>query len=202
KRRKDAVLAVEYVMTASPEWWETAPEVAKTAFVKQSMDWLEAKYGAENVVAAVVHNDEKSPHVSAFVTPITKDGRLSAKEFIGNRTKMKKDQTSFAQAVQELGLERGVEGSKANHQSIQRYYAEIVRDVPPSKLQTPELISFESRIKYGQRVADSIVKQMQPAWKHMQAKAAQGVQNAARARDMQETAKDTQERLKRSQELL
>src|SRR5699024_4644304 len=115
---------------------------------------------------------------------------------------MKADQTAYAAAVADLWLEGGVDGSKAKHQSIQRYYAEIERDVPPPKLQTPELKSFESRIKYDQRVADSIVNQMQPAWKHMQAKAAQGVQNAARARDMQETAKDTQERLKRSQELL
>ena len=44
--------------------------------------------------------------------PLTKDGRLSAKEFIGNRTQMTADQTSFAEAVRHLGLERGVEGQK------------------------------------------------------------------------------------------
>ncbi|WP_410476977.1 plasmid recombination protein [Klebsiella michiganensis] len=50
----------------------------------------------------------EDPHMSAFVVPITKDGRLSAKEFIGNRTKMSNDQSSYAEAVKHLGLVRGI----------------------------------------------------------------------------------------------
>lgn len=202
KRRKDAVLAVEYVMTASPEWWQTADKEAKSAFVKQSMDWLKAKYGKANVVAAVVHNDEKSPHVSAFVTPVTRDGRLSAKEYIGNRAKMKADQTAYAAAVADLGLERGVEGSKAKHQSVQRYYTQIERETPLPKIDIPKVKSFESRDKYGHRVAESVIEQMKPAWENMQAKAAEGTQNAVRAAEGQKTAKYIEKRLQRSQALL
>ncbi|WP_323807499.1 plasmid recombination protein [Klebsiella michiganensis] len=60
---------------------------------------------------------EDPPHVGVR-GPITKDGRLSAKEFIGNRTKMSNDQSSYAEAVKHLGLVRGIEGSKATHKRI------------------------------------------------------------------------------------
>ncbi|MEF6388186.1 plasmid recombination protein, partial [Escherichia coli] len=83
KRRKDAVLAVEYVMTASPEWWKEATPRQQAEFFARSEQWLEKKYGKDRVVAAVVHRDEATPHLSAFVVPLTQDGRLSAKEFIG-----------------------------------------------------------------------------------------------------------------------
>jgi hypothetical protein len=60
---------------------------------------LREKYGADRVLCAVVHKDETSPHMSAYVVPITKDHRLCAKEFIGDRASMTADQTSFHQAV-------------------------------------------------------------------------------------------------------
>ena len=125
KRRKDAVVAVEYLFATSPEWAKTASGAAQATFFNKSMEWLENKYGAENVITATIQRDETTPHLSAFVVPITEDGRLSAKEFIGNKAKMSADQTSFAEAVQEVGLKRGVKGSKARHQTIRQYYARV-----------------------------------------------------------------------------
>ncbi|GAA5112630.1 MobV family relaxase [Bartonella jaculi] len=129
KRRKDAVLAVEYVMTASPEWWTTASPEQQKEFFTRSKQWLADKYGQDRIIAAVVHNDEISPHLSAFVVPLTRDGRLSANEFIGNRAKMINDQTTFAEAVKDLGLERGLQGSKAKHQAVKRHYAAVRKDI-------------------------------------------------------------------------
>ena len=125
KRRKDAVLMVEYLMTASPEWWKQASHAQQQDFFKQSYSWLEQKYGADRIIVATIHKDETSPHLSAFVVPLTKDGRLSAKEFIGDRAQMSLDQSTYAQAVRHLGLERGVMGSKAKHQTIRSYYAAL-----------------------------------------------------------------------------
>jgi len=122
KRRKDAVLMVEYMMTASPDWFEQATEEMKKDFFNSSHAWLCEKYGAENVIVSTIHNDETTPHLSAFVTPVTAEGRLSAKEFIGNKSKMSEDQTTFAEKVRHLGLKRGIRGSKANHQTIKQYY--------------------------------------------------------------------------------
>ena len=112
KRRKDAVLAVEYVMTASPEWFAQATPEQEKAFFQRSLQWLVDKYGADRIVTASIHRDEATPHLSAFVVPLTQDKRLSAKEFIGSRDKMRADQTSYAGCVADLGLERGIEGSK------------------------------------------------------------------------------------------
>ncbi len=71
--------------------------------------------------------------------PLTQDGRLSAKEFIGGRDKMRADQTSFAEAVRDLGLERGIEGSRATHQRVQSYYGAIERQ-PEHATITPQAI--------------------------------------------------------------
>ena len=88
KRRKDAVLTVEYVMTASPDWWKSASQEQQAAFFDQAHKWLANKYGADRIITASIHRDETSPHMTAFVVPLTQDGRLSAKEFIGNKAQM------------------------------------------------------------------------------------------------------------------
>ncbi|WP_171498853.1 plasmid recombination protein, partial [Acinetobacter soli] len=61
KRRKDADLCIEHLVTASPEWdgWGTEKE---TAFFEQSRKWLESKYGKKNVVSTTIHRDETTPH--------------------------------------------------------------------------------------------------------------------------------------------
>lgn len=125
KRRKDAVIAVEYLMTASPEWMATATKDQKREFFDRSKQWLIDKYGKENVVLSSIHRDESTHHMAAWVTPITKDGRLSAKEFIGGPSKLRADQTSYAKQVEDMGLQRGVRGSKAKHERIQAFYSAI-----------------------------------------------------------------------------
>ncbi len=125
KRRKDAVICVEYVMTASPDWWRYADKAAREKFCRNSIEWLEDKYGKENVVVATIHNDETTPHLSAFVVPL-KDGKLNAKSFIGSRSLLQQDQTSYAAKV---GLTRGIMGSKAEHKEIKDYYGALKADI-------------------------------------------------------------------------
>lgn len=125
KIRKNAVLCVEYVFTASNEFFETASSKERTNFFEKSLDWLKEKYGDENILVATVHEDEKTPHLSAFVVPIDERGKLNARGLIGNREQMSRDQDTFYEKVKDLGLERGVKGSKARHQTIQQYYAEL-----------------------------------------------------------------------------
>lgn len=127
KYRSNAVLAVEYLMTASPEFWEQATKEQRQDFYTSSMKWLTDKYGEQNVVIAKVHDDETSPHITALVTPVTADGRLSARDYIGGAGKLRKDQTDYAKAVEHLGLFRGVEGSKSTHRSIKDYYRGVTQ---------------------------------------------------------------------------
>lgn len=127
KRRKDAVLTIEYVMTASPEWFKHADQKSQRSFFDSAHSWLIEKYGEKNIIAATIQVDETTPHLSAFVIPLTSDGRLSAKEFIGDRSIMQKDQTSFSSAVALLGLERGIQGRNTHHQRVKRFYGALER---------------------------------------------------------------------------
>lgn len=171
KRRSDAVVAVEYLFTTSPEWMKTATPEQQAEFFDQSKKWLSDKYGAENVVATVIHRDEKTPHMSAFVVPLTADGRLSAKEHIGTREKMKSDLTNHAKAVQHLGLERGIEGSKAKHVTLKTYYAALEKpvkllEVPAAMLEprvTEKRAMMPDRVETPEQVAVRVNKAIQTA---------------------------------------
>lgn len=127
---KNSVLAVEFMLTASPEYFEGEGfgdwDQKKTdAFIDASRKFMHDKYG-DNVVSLAVHLDEKTPHLVGHVVPINpKTNRLSAKATItGGREMLRKLQDDFAESVQHLGLERGMKGSKAEHKSIKKWYAE------------------------------------------------------------------------------
>lgn len=204
KRRKDAVLAVEYVMTASPEWWTKADQEQQADFFDQAHKWLADKYGADRIITATIHRDETSPHLSAFVVPLTQDGRLSAKEFIGNRSKMTADQTSFAKAVEHLGLERGIERSRATHTSIKQHYAAIERAAVGHVTISPEAVKpqvikkgiFTRQEETPEAVAERLTAAVTKAYEPTTAKAAESAQNARRSRELQETMVRQRERLK------
>lgn len=127
KYRRDAVGAVEFFIGASPEWFQEHGGAGdQEAYFQRAIEWLQAHYGPENVVSVVQHNDETTPHLAAYVVPIRPDtGALSAKWFADGRRGCSELQTSFHRAAGEpVGLERGVQGSKAEHTSIRRWYEE------------------------------------------------------------------------------
>lgn len=136
KRRKDAVLAIEYLVTASPEWFQTAPTKQQNAYFAAAVRWLEARHGKANVVCVNMQLDETSPHLVAYVVPLTKDGRLSAKDFLGGRKVLSEMQTDFAEKIgKPVGLQRGVEGSKATHTTAKQYAAALQKNptlAPPA----------------------------------------------------------------------
>ena len=199
KRRKDAVLMVEYLMTASPEWWKTASADQQAEFFRQSRAWLDDKFGAQNVIVATVHRDETSPHLSAFVVPLTRDGRLSAREFIGNKAQMSLDQTTYAQRVQHLGLERGLERSQTRHTPIRTFYGRVVaaeQKTPAVDVPEPSMGDRLNPRAYGERVAKSVVAQLGPAWMDIQSKAKAGDLARKQAQELRAALVDQDKRLK------
>lgn len=204
KRRKDAVLAIEYVMTASPEWWKSASQEQQAAFFDKAHKWLADKYGADRIVTASIHRDETSPHMTAFVVPLTQDGRLSAKEFIGNKAQMTRDQTTFAAAVADLGLQRGIEGSKARHTRIQAFYEALER--PPVGHATIEASAvqpkvlrkgiFSKDVETPDAVAERLTKAVRKGYEPAVIAAAGAREMAQKAKQAQETARDLRDRLK------
>lgn len=125
KIRSNAVLCVEYLITASPDWAGWKDKKQEADFFKRSLEWLKQRHGAENVISTSIHRDETTPHLVAYVVPIDSQGKLNAREFLGGRAKLSKMQTDFHDQVKDLGLERGLEGSKAEHTTIKDFYAEI-----------------------------------------------------------------------------
>ena len=97
-------------------------------FFQDCYEFLCRRYGRNNIVSAVVHLDEKTPHMHVNFVPVTMDGRLSAKDVIGGRDALNRFQTQFYEQVfKGYGLERGVEGSKTRHQTIAEFKANTAK---------------------------------------------------------------------------
>ena len=165
KRRSDAVLCIEYLITASPEWegWGKSQEVE---FFKRSAQWLIDQHGEENIAGMSIHRDISTPHLVAYVVPIDQKGKLNCKDFLGGRAKLNKMQTDFANTVTDLGLTRGKEGSKAKHTSIKAYYHDInhARDFNIETV-SPKPEMFESKARYGEKVTAAVIEQIEPTVK-------------------------------------
>lgn len=130
KIRKNAVLGIEVLLSASPEYFRPdAPghggvwdQGRLNAWVDASMKWLKSQYGL-NIAQAILHLDEQTPHIHAIITPLDSKGRLNARALIGgSRNTLRDLQTSYADAVKELGIARGIEGSAAKHETVREYY--------------------------------------------------------------------------------
>ena len=163
KRRSDAVLCIEHLITASPTWngWGTEKE---HDFFENSKKWLEKQYGSKNVIAVSVHRDETTPHLIAYVVPLDEyTGKLNAKKWLGGRAKMSQMQSDFADQVRFLGLERGIEGSKAKHTRIKEYYAKINQnEVEVQKnVFLPDAEYDENKYMYAERCVKSVLKDLQ-----------------------------------------
>ena len=120
RTRKDSTRFVDTLITASPEFFKDKPPKEIQAFFQRTADFLIQRVGRENIVSAVVHMDEKTPHLHLTFVPLTQDNRLCAKEIIGNRANLTKWQDDFhAYMVEKYpDLERGESASKTGRKHI------------------------------------------------------------------------------------
>jgi hypothetical protein len=124
--RKDAVKGMEFILTASPDAFkrdqagQVTDDYRKSTWLQENLKFMKDQYGP-NLVAFTLHQDEKTPHIHAIVVPITDDKRLSAKELFNPKT-LRQLQTDYAAAMKPFGLERGIEGSRAQHVSMKHIY--------------------------------------------------------------------------------
>ena len=136
--RKNAVRAVEFLISASPKWFTDNNSTAREDYFDATDKWLQQRHGSENVITFTRHYDETSPHVCAYVVPISPKGKLNCSYFYDGRIMLTELQTNFAENVgKKFHLERGILGSKANHISIKRYYATIRARTPEIQTQIP-----------------------------------------------------------------
>jgi plasmid recombination enzyme len=120
------------------------------AWCTDNLAWLRKTFGAENVVSAVLHMDEATPHIHAAVVPIvtgerrkvrkektdetgkrkyrtksTARPRLCADDVM-SRIKLKEYQDTYAAAMAKYGLQRGIDGSNARHVTTQEFYRNAI----------------------------------------------------------------------------
>jgi len=150
KIRKDAVKSVSLILSGSHERMieiENNSNLFKS-WIIENHKFLEEEYGKENVVKYSVHMDEKTPHIHAVVVPMTDDGRLSAKEIIGNKAKLEQLHTRYAQRMHRFGLERGEKRDNNKHIKTADYRKQVAKaKEEAAKLKTGEI----KRISPGDR---------------------------------------------------
>lgn len=125
--RKDAVKYTTHILTGSHERMkeiEAEPgKLQKWIFANQS--FISNEFGRDNIVRFVLHRDEKTAHIHAVTVNLTSDGRLSAKEIIGNRESMQTRQDRYAEAMKPFGLNRGLKSTGIKHEDAREYYGRI-----------------------------------------------------------------------------
>lgn len=145
---KNQVHAIRVMLSASPEAMERIQQEGRLDdWCKQSVEWMQETFGKENLVSAVLHMDEKTPHIHATVVPIVIAARRKKKseecvkkhyrkkaegsrlcaDDVMTQVKLKNYQSSYAEAMLPFGLERGIDGSEARHISTREYYTEQYR---------------------------------------------------------------------------
>lgn len=125
KPRKDAVLMASFVIGSDGEFFKGLTQAEQERFFFECTRYFAEKYGKENIISAVVHNDETTPHLHLNLMPI-RNGRLCCKDLF-NRTELTKLQTDFHEVVgKHWGLERGREGSPKKHLSTAEYKAKKI----------------------------------------------------------------------------
>lgn len=137
--RRDSVKFVDTLVTVSPEFAK-AHEAEMPEYFTRAFDFLKERVGEENIISAVVHMDEKTPHLHLCFVPLTKDKRLSAKEILGNKKSMIRWQDDFYACMAERWpeLERGTPAveTKRRHLTPQWYKKVTAMDAKLEKLET------------------------------------------------------------------
>ena len=88
RTRSDSVRMVEALVTASPEFFKGKKKSEVKAYFTVALDFIQKHQSKDTIISAVVHMDEKTPHMHLCFVPLTEDKRLSAKEIVGNKKKL------------------------------------------------------------------------------------------------------------------
>lgn len=150
------VRAIRILLTGTHEDMERITNEGRLdEWCNDNLKYLADTFGKENIVSAVLHMDEQTPHIHATLVPIVKGERKRRKkeeqvkkryrkkptdiarlctDDIMTRTKLKSYQDTYAQSMSGYGLQRGIDGSEARHITTRQYYRDLVQQT--KQLQT------------------------------------------------------------------
>lgn len=135
KYKRDAVIMLDSIYTASPEWFQDKTQYEVESYFGDCIKWHLKTYCHNDkslVINAVIHYDEKTPHLHIVSVPITEDNRLCAKEIMGNRKDYSNRQDSFYEEVtKDRNMERGEiqePNKRRKHRSKQEMVVEELKN--------------------------------------------------------------------------
>ena len=156
RTRTDSIRVVEVMFTATPDFFKgkKLPEVRR--YFEETLHFFEQYQSRETILSAVVHMDEKTPHMHLSFVPLTPDGRLSAKEIVGNKKKLSWWQDKFWEhMVQKYpDLERGESASQTGRDHIPpRIFKEMTR-LNKQRQKLDEMLSGINPLNSKKRAAE------------------------------------------------
>lgn len=129
KRRNDAVVLCEFIISSSNKFFEDLSAKEQRRFFEEASRYLQNFFGKEHCIYATVHIDEHTSHMHFGFVPLTPDNRLCAKEVIG-RSALIRLQDEIPKLLQKKGfqIERGEAGSAAVHRSVKTYKSDMEKE--------------------------------------------------------------------------
>ena len=162
KVRKDAVHALDYLITTSPEATKEDNRIA----IEEGIKWVEDRHGKENILLSSIHLDETTPHVHIVAMPL-RNGKLNAKHFVGgSKHRMSELQDEyFARVENKTNLARGIKGSRAKHQTTAAWNAAKKKALSeavnlPSKADLMEQVALSRKDLINPEKANNRVSEM------------------------------------------
>ena len=143
RTRSDSVQLVEALVTATPEFFKGKKKAEIKAYFQEALNFIREHQDPKTIISAVVHMDEKTPHMHLSFVPLTEDGRLCAKEIVGNKKKLTQWQDRFWEHMVKKypDLERGESASETGRDHIPpRVFKEMTR-LTKQKAKLEELLS-------------------------------------------------------------
>ena len=153
--RKDAKVMCQAMVTSDKAFFERINKEQQEQFFSDAYNFICERYRKENIISAIVHLDERTPHMHVNFVPVTDDGRLSAKDVIGGRKDLNELQTAFyEQVAQKYGLERGKEvtqeqretGTVRRHLSVADFKEATEREINTLEAKLKELAEKEKKM--------------------------------------------------------
>ena len=115
-----------FVVGSDKTFFDKLSKMQRYIFFENCAKFFAERYGEENIISAVVHLDETTPHMHLNLMPITSDGRLCSKQLF-DKPQLQKLQTDFYEEVgKKYGLHRGKEGSQRKHLSTAEFKAKKI----------------------------------------------------------------------------
>lgn len=147
RTRSDSVRVVEALITATPEFFKGKKRAEIKEFFNEALEFIKKNQAPETIISAVVHLDEKSPHMHLCFVPLTEDKRLCAKEILGNKKKLTEWQDKYWEHMVKKypDLERGESASKTGRDHIP---TRVFKQMTRLTKQHDKLVEMLSDVKF------------------------------------------------------